>query len=508
MQKTHRQPHHDRRTTLTGAGALSTSRNPTGARASTLAHQQAEQQATAFAGLPAGTNKFTVLHLLKEVGPALGWTAQLLRHVELLIGFTRDQDWEPGANPVVWLSVRETAYKLNISESQVRRNESALMRLDAIAFKDSGNHRRFGRRNTNGNIIEGYGIDPSPAADLIPQLTILAESLARDRAEWHRVRHALSAARRRVQAVVTFALLEQRITDEAGEVIEDRIALHGARPPAASSHEDLQQRLEALEEIEAELAAVIDDVGPQPSPAQAAGRTPPPSDPEGGGQPKPRHNPRHHDPRRTDLGGSPRPEQAQELTKISPHMDGATPCSAGPGKHERLLPLHYKIKDLRFKKLQGATGGRKGSESTGARVLPAEGGPGAREGTDSQTPAGLLVAIDTLTELMPPAMRAWLPVNRRIDWDDLGAAAAAHASELGISPHAWGEACLMLGRQTAAIALIVIAVKHQRQLVAQPGGYLRAMTARSTTGELHLARSVYGLLNAPAAAATHAAGAG
>ena len=93
-------------------------------------------------------------------------------------------------------------------------------------------------------------------------------------------------------------------------------------------------------------------------------------------------------------------------------------------------------------------------------------------------------------------MRVWLPAKRHVSWAELIDAAGFHAAELGISQHAWGEACLTLGRRAAAMALIVIAVKHERELIAQPGGYLRAMTGRAATGELHLTRSVYGLLKA------------
>ncbi len=48
----------------------------------------------------------------------------LVKHFILLLNWSRPQDWRPGAQPIVWLSVRETAHKLGISTSQVRRNEA------------------------------------------------------------------------------------------------------------------------------------------------------------------------------------------------------------------------------------------------------------------------------------------------------------------------------------------------------------------------------------------------
>ncbi|RVK23222.1 replication initiation protein RepC, partial [Sinorhizobium meliloti] len=50
-----------------------------------------------------------------------------------------------------------------------------------------------------------------------------------------------------------------------------------------------------------------------------------------------------------------------------------------------------------------------------------------------------------------------------------------------------------MGELRAAVAVAVIFEKYDRQEVSSPGGYLRAMTDRDATGELHLTRSVYGL---------------
>ncbi|WP_292635581.1 replication initiation protein RepC, partial [Mesorhizobium sp.] len=49
------------------------------------------------------------------------------------------------------------------------------------------------------------------------------------------------------------------------------------------------------------------------------------------------------------------------------------------------------------------------------------------------------------------------------------------------------------GEQQAAVAIAVTLQKYDRQEVKSPGGYLRAMTDRATAGELHLARSIFGL---------------
>jgi replication initiation protein RepC len=76
-------------------------------------------------------------------------------------------------------------------------------------------------------------------------------------------------------------------------------------------------------------------------------------------------------------------------------------------------------------------------------------------------------------------------------WADIVEAANGLRQQLGISRPAWINACQAMGRSQAAIAVAVIAVKGKT--IRSPGGYLRGMTSRAQTGELHLSNSLWGL---------------
>ncbi len=76
-------------------------------------------------------------------------------------------------------------------------------------------------------------------------------------------------------------------------------------------------------------------------------------------------------------------------------------------------------------------------------------------------------------------------------WPNIVAAAYHLRHDLGISQHAWGEACQKMGREYAAACVALIDAKKAD--VQSPGGYLRGMTMKFLQGELHLARSYYGL---------------
>ena len=94
-----------------------------------------------------------------------------------------------------------------------------------------------------------------------------------------------------------------------------------------------------------------------------------------------------------------------------------------------------------------------------------------------------------------------------MNWDDVVEAAYRLKPRLGVSQLSWGEACSTLGRNTAAICLLVTDRAAQREVdpVLKPAAYFRAMVARARGGELRLHASVFGLLergeaDAPAAA--------
>jgi replication initiation protein RepC len=67
---------------------------------------------------------------------------------------------------------------------------------------------------------------------------------------------------------------------------------------------------------------------------------------------------------------------------------------------------------------------------------------------------------------------------------------------LGISHALWAEACAVLGDQAAAVCVVLVdhAMHREDNPVRKPGGYLRAMLRKAESGELHLHKSVFGIL--------------
>ena len=91
-----------------------------------------------------------------------------------------------------------------------------------------------------------------------------------------------------------------------------------------------------------------------------------------------------------------------------------------------------------------------------------------------------------------PIFRDWTS-SARAGWDELDQAAGHVRSALGISPHAWGQACIALGTREAITALAAICARHAAGRVRSPGGLLRKIVELHQTGRLRLDQTLFGL---------------
>ena len=230
--------------------------NPSGGRILTADHEHAETLAFAFEGLPAGIGHYALIALIAPfdgpAGQARGWRPSLVTHLELLLQHTQPQDWESGARPLVWLSVKEAARKLGLSTTQARDNEQRMLTLGALAYKDSTNNRRFGRRDSRGQIKEACGLDLSPMAALSYELQRLERGIAAQTRALNALRRERTLLRRRVRGRIEGALKSGHLTEAAAEPLLEalaRLATTKPKTPIESLHQDIA----ALASINASL---------------------------------------------------------------------------------------------------------------------------------------------------------------------------------------------------------------------------------------------------------------
>jgi replication initiation protein RepC len=80
------------------------------------------------------------------------------------------------------------------------------------------------------------------------------------------------------------------------------------------------------------------------------------------------------------------------------------------------------------------------------------------------------------------------------NWGDIVQAAEKYLRpSLGISATLWGEACRVMGRDQAALALAIVSTKADSHFTSGAGGYFAGMVRKAGRGELRLERTLWAL---------------
>ena len=407
-----------------------------GGRISSDRYRQTLAQADDFTGLEAGVDRYQLLLLVKRVGKAAGFTSRMIQLLDYYFAFTRECDWEEGARPIVYQSLARTALDLGVSERQVQKLEAALFAAGAIGWNDSGNHKRYGQRDPHsGRLLYAYGIDLTPLAYLKSELEAkLAEKQLYDQA-WLETKRQISWQRRQIRSL----LLEWQQREEGACDIShferrfDEIAIQ------IRTHLSLEE----LRRLLAQHASLHDEL------MAAMGVELPPIEEAAQGQSLAKET--HNHSCRSEPAFAHYKSTTQEITSCSSTNEGFQESVAEPSEAK------------------------------------------------SQNPATGIehVALSHVLQAASDRFRAELPLaHRPMNWDDVVEAAYRLKTRLGVSQLSWGEACGTLGRNTAAICLLVTDRAALREVdpVQKPAAYFRAMVARARGGELRLHASVFGLL--------------
>ena len=81
-------------------------------------------------------------------------------------------------------------------------------------------------------------------------------------------------------------------------------------------------------------------------------------------------------------------------------------------------------------------------------------------------------------------------------WPEIIDAADWLRHDLDVSKSLWGDACITMGRDLAAVALAIVSTKDPEHFRTTPGGYFHGMVQKAKAGELHLERTVWALRRA------------
>ncbi|MBU0791976.1 MAG: hypothetical protein KKC55_16130 [Gammaproteobacteria bacterium] len=425
---------------------------PVGGRKSSPKIRGMLQIASDFEGLPEGVDRLDLLHLVKDVGSYGGFTQNMVALLEYYVMFTRDCDWAQGGRPIVYQSLVKTARKFRVSERQIQYLENALANAGALTWDSSGNNKRFGFRDpSSGEIVYAYGVDLSPLAALREQLERQkSEREALDEA-WYATKRKISWYRARIRSLIAEAKEAASLERAAAEAQHGYEGIDG-HIRSYMSLDDLNALLDAHSRLHDELKATIE----ADTPAQ----------------------------------------QTCGLINDLTENSSSTDDNNFVHKYSTNNPLSLK---------RDTCSPLDGDAPKGSVVDSSQPKDNVRSGGEVRRGDWMAAIAEEMGRISwkqvlaagSERFREHLPMHERaLSWPDIVEAAYQLLPILGISKSAWLDACMTLGRDGAALCIIIIDQKVQdpKCNIRNPGGYLRTMTARAKTGDLNLHRSVFGLL--------------
>lgn len=410
--------------------------------------RQSRIVADEFCGLEQDAKPYELLLLVKRVGSSGGFTSRMVHLLEYYMAFTRAIDWQDGQYPIVYQSLSKTAMDLGISERQVQRLEKALADVGALTWQDSGNFRRYGQRCAEtGEILYACGVNLAPLAQLEERLRRqLAQKSAASRA-WHQTKCRISQSRRKIRAAI------EELSGEANSncrnvksILGDGNELH----LQIRTHMSLDALLSLLSKHEKMLEALRGALKSASSKVMRCGK-----------------NIKMSFRNAVDVAYFKYTNSSKFLNRNT----GKAPLSCFQGVQvEKLHEQSLKPEPME------PPAKRPQISDTGIQYVTVQQALGA--------------ASERFFEFMPMS-------GQPVSWADIVEAAYRLRRELGISQRFWGEACSVMGRSGAAISILLTdcAVQRRNDRVRKPAGYFRAMVNRATVGELHLHKSIFGILS-------------
>jgi replication initiation protein RepC len=410
--------------------------SPTGFRRLTPGLLKVDRVAESFAGMPDGvTMHGQLLAAFKGAAPRLGLSPRLVHAIDWLFRFTQPQDWGRGGRPIVWPSASVQQEALGLSESRVKMINRELIEVGLITMKDSPNGKRYGKRDAKGQIVEAYGFDLSPIAARHAEFLRLAAEARAERIEMGRLRRRATIARNGITQIL-------ETVAEYGFQGEEWLTLtQEARglTVALRKIERPEEMALGVESLERRQRSARERLELLLSRVESDTRESVDSDP---------------------LGPENRPHQYTYKPDLNPEQDTV----------------------IARKESSSASGEAVEPNSTPVRKEPPEKG------------RVLKLAPDELVKLAP-RLKSYL---RGPDptWPEVVDAAAFLRSDLDVSKSLWGEACLAMGREKAAIAIAIVSTKDPAHFRTTPGGYFHGMVTKARAGHLNLDRTLWGMRRA------------
>ncbi len=456
-------------TTSPGTGHKAmTKQSHNGFRRLSPAMLAASRTAKNFTGLSEGEGgQGGILAAFKAAAPYLSLPCRVVHAVDWLFRFTRKQDWEPGSRPIVWPSAFMQVEALGIGLTQVKALNRYMVELGLVVMKDSPNGKRYGRRDKAGRIIEAYGFDLSPLAVRMAEFRAIAE-------QGREVREAIRQLHRRASVAGTALIqiaataAEYGLLDPAWQTQATEARKLARKLTRDDRLDELAPGVAYLERLQNEEHCRLEALLSRPPISGVSMPSPVETDPKG-----PENRPHNTttnqtaDPSDTVIAQEKSKSLSVDGGRTGRHragwdgLDTVSMTATGQGKQQSAMRRPAKQQDWTDR-----------ARSTGDGAI-------------------MRITPDELVR-MAPRLKPYL-TGPSPKWSDIVEAADWLRHDLEISKPLWGEACLAMGREHAAMALAIVSTKPAGYFRNSPGGYFHGMVAKARAGELNLSRTIWGL---------------
>ena len=428
---------------------------PSGIRKLGTGSLRADSLLDAYASRSTYPSRSEASGAFKRAAPFLGHDSKTLTLVDYLISLTQAQDWEGGAI-TVWPSNARLCHVFGCVERTIQVQLAELHEAGLIAWIDTPSRRRYGLRDEKGRIREAYGIDLRPLAARYEEFCRTAEAAEAEYQERKALKRLASIARQKVEQICDAAMAFQPHDPSDWLQWAARAATLGRAALDTSDNELLKTLLQQLKDLQQACLKAFKDLAETHS--DVSGKA--------------------EDSRYPESQDS--PITFTKLPALREKQCGAPNDSRRAGEAEN---PHFQPPNLAA------------DRSPQPLSTPDHPPENAFERVHAHLRA-YRINPSMLAEASAPLAQALWTVSpgERTAWRDVVDSASALLPQLGISQNAWGEACHEISREGAAVAVAIIAAKHEAGSVRRPGGYLRWMTREiAAGGVLDLGPKVYGL---------------
>ncbi len=217
-------------------------------------------QRLAVEPLETSVSKSELAYTLKTAAGAMGIGGAAFHVLDVLIGLVREDDLQAGSEPVVAISNEKLAAYVCRSERTVARLIKRLVEINVLAYKDSGNGKRF--INQTG---EKYGLSLAPACKRIAEIKGMATRFRAELAAKKKTRRECQKHRRGIRDICE-ELVRLGQHTSADEYMKRVVAISETN----QSHADKAQQLEALyfEALNHPTLSIDDELPAQSEPGE------------------------------------------------------------------------------------------------------------------------------------------------------------------------------------------------------------------------------------------------